>query len=235
MSAVKLPLDLTQIPPFRNLATALGGVGAAHTLWWELWRELGYHAEEGYALGRLPGEAVLGFTAALGEQGLAGEAAWGLLLSSKLLLVEGSDYFCPRFAILNGDLRAVKRESLGGNMKKFHGSQRKAEVNLFQQTLLISGDKFKDAEGVALDPEETRRVTKLIIGCDNALFKNERPSPGFTEGIIQDALAVARRFTDDEINQVLIDVARKRTHPFLNGITTERLLPQFRDMASKLQ
>jgi hypothetical protein len=235
MYAVKMPLDLTQIPPFRELKTLLGSAGTAHSLWWELWRELGYHAQEGFAIGRLSAEAVVGFKGALAEQGLEAEPAFEALIKTKVLVLEGEDFFCPRFANLNADMRAAKRESLGGIMKRFHGNQRKAASRIVQQTLSISEDKFKDADGNPLSSEETKRVTMLIIGCDNALFKPERPSPGFTEGLIQDAVMVARKMTDDEVNYILLDIARKRDHPFLTGMTTERLLPQFKDTVQKLQ
>jgi len=234
MSAVKLPLDLTQIHPFRELKAALGGVGAAHSAWWELWRELGYWAQEGNLIGRLPGEALAGFQNALTDQGLPGEGTLASMVACKLLAPEADGYYCARFALLNRDLSGAKREAVGGNMKKFYGDQKRLGGRVVQQVLSISGTKFVDKDGNPLSSEETEKVTRLIISCDNALFKGERPSPGFTEALIQDALVVSRQLTDDEIDCILRAVALKRAHPFLAGMTAERLLPQFRDMILKL-
>jgi hypothetical protein len=235
-TTIRLPLDLTQISPFREIKNGLlGDVGEAHTLWWELWRELGYHAQEGVALGRLPGENVAGFKASLIEQGLDGDAGFDLLLKARVLVADGDDFTCPRFALLNSDFRLAKRESVGAYIKNFNGRQKKMEDSLLRQATLISESKFVDEADCPLDPDMTRKVTRLIISCDNALFKPERPSVGFTEGLIQDALRVAKKLTDDEINSVLYAVAYKRTHPALNGMTTERLLPQFGELARKLQ
>ena len=235
MSAVKLPLDLTQIHPFRELKSLLGGSGAAHAVWWELWRTLGYWAQEGSTIGKLPTEAAATFKNDLAETGASGEDVFQHLLTVKLLVPEDGGWFCPRFAVLNSDLlRAVKREQIGGNMRKFLHEQGKVRGKTMQLGLAISENKFVDETGAPLAEDEAEKVTRLIISCDNALFKGERPPALFTEALIQDALRVVRKLTEDEIDCVLRRVAYCRNHPILNCMTAEKLLPQFRDIMGKL-
>src|SRR5258707_8742417 len=52
-STVKLPIDLNSLPPFRELKLLLG-LERALFVWWTLWQELGYRAQEGSCPGRLP-------------------------------------------------------------------------------------------------------------------------------------------------------------------------------------
>jgi len=243
-SAVKLPLDLMQIPPFRAMKDAMGGIERALLLWWELWRELGYWAQEGHSLGRLQGEQVQGFINSLVASGLAPDVKTcretvfdGVLIkASKLLVPDGEDFVCQRFVVLNSDMRQRGcKERMGGSMKAFQAKQKKLAGAVMQQTLSIAGFKFVDEAGNPLDSETTKRITRLIISCDNALFKPERPNVLFTEGLIQSALTVVKRLNDEAIDHVMRNVALHRDHPFLNGMTTEKLLPQFEGVMPKLE
>src|ERR1700723_660878 len=165
MQCVRLPLDLTQIPPFREIKGALGA-GEAHMLWWELWRELGYHCQEGVTLGRLPNSAVHGFKSALTEQGLDAEKGFAALVGSKLLVGDEEGYTCPRFTLLNADLKTAGRERIGAYMKQFNQRQRKLDETVLRQALLISDHKFVDEDGNPLQHEEVRKVQRLIVSCD---------------------------------------------------------------------
>jgi hypothetical protein len=120
-------------------------------------------------------------------------------------------------------------------MRAYTQRMKKAQSQTFQQSLLISEAKLVDEQGEPLPAEEVRRVMRLIVACDNALFKPNRPPFGYTEGLIQEARGVLKRFTDEEIDMVCRTVALHRNHPSLNGVITEKLLPMFADVVKKLE
>jgi hypothetical protein len=236
-STVKLPIDLNSLPPFRELKLLLG-LERALFVWWTLWQELGYRAQEGNCPGRLPLADVPSFLASLEPTEPNAEQRAQLLqhlVSVRLLKQDGEDFVCPRFAMLHGEMGQRSQAQRGGDMRAFKLRMKKAGGQSFQQALLISETKLVDAEGQPLAAEEVKRVTRLIVCCDNALYKDPRPSYGFTEGLIQDALRVLKRFTDEEIDFVCNKVALHRNHPALNGFTTEKLLPVFTDIVQKME
>ncbi|HVM51251.1 MAG TPA: hypothetical protein VMU04_24690 [Candidatus Acidoferrum sp.] len=222
------------LPPFRVLEGELGPANALW-LWWVVWRELAYFTEEGLAPGRIRNEDRPAFVAAINVPGqenirARGDArppdCWELLVRSRLLKADGTDWVCPRFANLHGAACMPRNQAQrGGDMRAYSLRQRKAPGEAFQQALLIAESKMVDEHNEPLDPETRQRVVRLIVSCDNALFKNARPTHGYSEGLVQDALKVLRRFTDEEINRVCNFVASRRNHPMLT--TTEKLLPQF--------
>jgi hypothetical protein len=242
--SVKFPPDLLQLPPFRQLAAALGNSQQGLLAWWLLFSHLHYLAQEGCPCGRVPEAEVAMFKKTLetlaSEMGAElgrgeHEGLFDLFVSVKLLKADGPDWVCPRYQVLNaGDRFGKGLSSLGGNMKAFKQKQSRADAEAMQQSLNIHESKFVDEEGVTLDSDAVRRVTRLIIVCDNALYKPSRPPMSFTEGLIQSALKITRRHTDDEIDYVCEQVALHRNHPRLAGLTTERLLPQFGDMVRHL-
>jgi hypothetical protein len=63
-SAIKLPIDLLQLPPFRQLRASFG-LERALLLWFILWQELRYRSQEGTCSGRLPGAEIPIFLTAL--------------------------------------------------------------------------------------------------------------------------------------------------------------------------
>jgi hypothetical protein len=239
---VQLPLDLTSLPPFRQLEAGIGRLRALW-VWWTVWRELAYLSQEGLAPGRVRGEDRAGFIQALGlplEQATSNlrhptsNEIWELLLASRLLKADGPDWVCARFALLHGGACQPRNQAQrGGDMRAYHLRQRHAESEAFQQALLITESKMVDEHGEPLDPEARQRVTRLIVTCDNALFKGQRPPHGYTEGLVQDALRVLAKFSDEEINRVCTFVANRRNHPLLT--TTEKLLPQFGDIVRLLE
>jgi hypothetical protein len=236
--AVKMPIDLLQLPPFRQLRQLMGSAERALFVWFTLWQELGYRAQEGNCPGRLPAQDAALFTAALEPVERDPEKRAQLfqhLLTVRLLSQDGPDYVCPRFAILHGQMGARSQAQRGGDVRAYGQRMEKAEHSAFQQSLLVPPGKLVDGEGRPLPAEQVRRVMRLIVACDNALFKGARPSWGFGEGLIASALRVLQRFTDEEVNQVCLAVARPRNHPALNGVTTEKMLPMFGEMVGRLE
>jgi hypothetical protein len=237
-SAIKMPIDLLQLPPFRQLRVALGSPERALFIWFTLWQELGYLAQEGSTSGRLPAAhvpVVLNAFEPVERDPEKCRAILAELIASRLLRQDGEDYVCPRFAVMHGDMtRQRSQAQRGGDMRAFKLRMNRAEGQAFQQSLLIDEGMLVDGEGQPLPPETVKRVTRLIVACDNALFHEVRSQFGYTEGLIQSALMVLNRFTDEEIDSVCRTVALRRHHPALNGLTAEKLLPRFADIAQKL-
>ena len=236
---VHLPLDLTSLPPFRGLEAELG-TARALWLWWLVWRELAYLAQEGGAPGRVREEDRAAFVQALSvpsvERGSVepGPAMWELLLRSRLLKEDGRDFVCVRFANLHGASCLPRSQAQrGGDMRAYHQRQKHAPQDAFQQALSLPEDKMVDADHQPLSEEQRKRVTLLIVTCDNALHKPQRPVHGYSEGLVQDALRVIARFSDEEIDRVCLFVAGHRTNVMLS--TTEKLLPQFGEIVRLLE
>jgi hypothetical protein len=228
---LQLPIDLTSLPPFRVMETALGPTRALW-LWWTVWRELSYLADEGIAPGRIRPEDKPTFVAALalpqeGDKGLPPpECLWDLLLQSRLLKVDGPDWICARFTREGAATRSQAQR--GGDIKNYNARQKAMPGEARQQALALPVSKLVDEHGEPLDDATAERVTRLIVSCDNALFKNARPLHGYSEGLVQDALRVIQQFSDEHIQQVCNFIANHRGHPMLT--TTERLLPMFGDV-----
>lgn len=237
-SVIKLPIDLDKLPPFRAMRSALGLERTLY-VWFVLWQELAYRAQEGNGAGRLPKTELPSFLTALEPvepDPVKREKLLDQVLSAKLLLPDGDDYVCPRFMVLHGEMGPQRSQAQrGGDMRAYRQRMKKSEGEAFQQSLLISGGKLVDEEGLPLPAEDVRRLTRLIVACDNALYKSPRPPFAFTEGLIQDARAVLRRFADEQIDYVCTRVALHRNHPALNGLTTEKLLPMFGDIAQRME
>ena len=245
---VQLPVDVMSLPPFRVLEGELG-TARALWLWWIVWRELAYLSQEGLSAGRVRGEDRDGLVRAMetvgkveggkqkaemGAEDGSGEGLWELVVRSRLMKADGEDWVCARFANLHGASCLPRTMAQrGGDMRAFALRQGKAGEQAFQQALLIGEEKMVDATGEPLAPELRQRVTRLVVSCDNALYHNQRPTHGYTEGLVQDALGVLGRFSDEEIDQVCRFVASRRNHPLLT--TAEKLLPRFGEMVRLLE
>lgn len=234
-AVLKLPSDLPQLPQFRALQRALGDEPCrALWLWYGLFQELKYRQDEGGRCGLLPGAEVASVLSSLGvDRDFFDRVMVGL---SRLLVAEGVDFVCPRYVLLHASCApgGRSREQMGGDMRAFRSRQAGVTERAMQVTLALPGERFVDAEGVALDSDTVRRVTRLVICCDNALYKEPRPTAGFGEGLIQNAVGVLRKFSDEEIDFVCEKVARNRAHPVLVGMTTEKLLPIFGDLVGRM-
>lgn len=232
----QLPLDLTSLPPFRALEGSLKSHEALW-VWWTLWRELSYLAQEGVCPGRVRAEdrPIIERTLGVPDQpDLTGETLWKLLVDSRLLKADGEDWVCVRFAALNGGGGGSRSSAQrGGDMRAFQARQRRLEGEAFQQGLLLGDKVMVTSDGAKLPEGTQQRVTRLIIACDNALFQAQRAAHGYTEGLVQDALRVLARFSDEEIDRVVRFVASKRNHALLS--TTEKLLPKFAEIVPLLE
>jgi hypothetical protein len=236
-SIVKLPIDLNSLPPFRELKAILG-LERALFVWWTLWQELGYRAQEGNCPGRLPGAEVASFLAALEPTEPNAEKRaqiFDQLVAARLLKRDGEDYVCVRFAMTHSDMGQRSQAQRGGDMRTYKMRMRQADNQAMQQSFLINEARLVDEQGQPLSAEQVKRVTRLIVACDNALYKGARPDYGFTEGLIQEALRVLKRFTDEDIDYVCNRVALRRNHPALNGVTTEKLLPMFDAIVQRME
>jgi hypothetical protein len=233
----QLPLDLTSLPPFRAMEAKLGPASALF-LWWTAWRELAYLTQEGVSAGRIRVQDRAPFVQGLsdGSEGKNGtnEALWNLLVESRLLKADGEDWVCVRFAALNGGGGGSRSSAQrGGDMRAFQARQRRLDGEAFQQGLLLGDKVMVTSDGAKLPEGTQQRVTRLIIACDNALFQPQRAAHGYTEGLVQDALRVLARFSDEEIDRVVRFVASKRNHALLS--TTEKLLPKFAEIVPLLE
>src|SRR5437660_1453993 len=135
--AVKIPIDLIQLPPFRQLRDVLGGPEQALFVWFTLWQELGYRAQEGVSPGRLLGSDVPVFLAALQpceSDPTKRKEIFQHLISVRLLRQDENDYICPRFAVLHGDMGHRSQAQRGGDMRAFNQRMRKADGLVFQQS-----------------------------------------------------------------------------------------------------
>jgi hypothetical protein len=235
---LKLPIDLLQLPPFRQLRASFG-VERSLLIWFILWQELRYRSQEGNCAGWLPGAEVPIFLTALSpleSEGSKQQEIFQKLIEVGVLKPDGQDFVCPRFALLHGnDANHRSQAQRGGDMRAYKLRLKKAEGQSFQQSLLINEAKFVNEAGEPLSAEEVKRVMRLIVACDNALFKPNRLPFGYTEGLIQEARDVLKQYADEEIDLVCRTVALHRNHPSLNGVTTEKLLPMFGEIAKKLE
>lgn len=237
-TCINLPLDFQQSLAFRRLAEWLerNGVPSADCLvrasfaYVAIWVEMGYLARDGREVGRVTQEDALVFVRTL-STGLGGDLAQKLwdALPGELRLFSACDggWQCAEFARANGHLSPgrLPAHRLGGYMKGFRRAiERAPEI---AQMLLLPPEKLVDESGAALTADEIRRVKWLVTLCDAALGKPTRPAYGYTENLIQLAVRVVRKMTDSQIMAVCEEVVRRREHPALSGMVTEKLLGEF--------
>lgn len=239
-AAAKFPLDLTELTIFRVVQARLGTAAQAVHFFWLLWRELAQLVGQGEPTGRMRAIHMEVFIGLLVDLKFFPdrEAAMAFLadplLEHGLLQRDGSDYVCLRFIALNADMALRgKREKVGGYLKAYDARQAKAFNEEMQLALRTPARIWVDEHEEPLPMEIQDRIRRLVISCDNAL-KRERPPIGWTESLIQQALPIIGRYTDEQIGFVCRKVAACRDHPRLAGLTTERLLPNFTTIIADL-
>lgn len=241
-STLRMPIDLQQLPPMRALRERHGPARAVF-VWWTVWQELGYLMQDGHPPGQVSAEALPAFLQAFLPEfdGAAAQQLWERDLvqqgerDPRLFRKHGEGFLCLRFAALHGDVPGPRsREQKGGDLRAFDRRMAAAGPASFQQSLALPAEFLRTAAGEPLPAEMGQRATRLVIACDNALFKPERPGYGWTEGLIQSAVRVLDKFTVEQTDQVCRLIAAHRNHPALSGLTTERLLDQFTDVAGKI-
>lgn len=239
-AAFKIPSDLPLLRPFKDLVIALGSPGKAYHVWYIIWQDMFFRAQEGGPKGRIPSASVPALLRSLSEvepdEAKCREELFNkaIVADSRLLELDGKDYVCPRFILLNSQLGKGGRESVGGQRRAFLNRQKKVPGQAFEQSLLIPPERFIDGEGKKLEGEQVKRVMHLIISCDNALGKPSRLETDYSEGLIQSALAVLKNYEDEEINIIITKISKKRDHPALNEVNTEKLLPVFEAKAREI-
>ena len=217
---------------FRELTALLGDASKAFHAWFVVWQDLFFRAQEGGSVGRLPATGVPALMQSLMAIFPEEEKCRQALLT--ILQVDGEDYVSPRFILLNAYIGRPSLSSMGGSAKSYLSRQKRVSAEALQQGLLISPNKFIDDAGNPLNGEECRRIVRLIRSCDNALFQSERKPEGFSDGLIAEARRVLQQFDDEQINQICLNVSRRRGHVILEGMVTEKLLPDFGGITSKL-
>ena len=236
---VKLPIGVRNLQPFRLLQEHFkGSAGDTLLIWYLLFQELLYRTEDGGPVGRVPVTEIPVFFTAFEDVAAGAKAQATLyqkLVEVKLLQVQGEDMVCPRFMSLHGGVSAASRTpgQTGGDMKAFNHKQKRSQEALFQQTLGIPPSVLVDGENNPLAPDTVVRLTRLIVACDNALFKPQRPIVGYTEEVIQLGLNVLIKYSDEEIDYVARLVVKNRGDLMFNGINAEKLLAMFPKIVPK--
>lgn len=250
MNEIKIQRDMEQTPMVRRLrrvvAEAKQGLASPVTvatrLWVMLWLELGLQQDSAKPAGVLDPDAARGYVEECnlpeGEKA-QWETVVGWLVEAGILIAydgEGGGWFCPKYAELNAGGGGTRSQAQrGGDLRAFTMKQQRVGQDAMQLGLRLSAEKFKDAEGRDIEGDEAHRVMMLVIGCDNALFRESRPAHGFTATIMANGARVTRQYTEAQIQEVLRTVALRRGHPMLAGLSTERLLADFGDMVRRLQ
>lgn len=239
-ASARFPLDLTELTIFRVVKDRLGGTAQALHFFWLLWRELAQLVGQGEPVGRMKRinlEVFLGLLIEL-QFFPSKDAAMSFLtdpvLQHGLLQADGDDYVCLRFINLNADMALRgKKESLGGLLKAFDQKQKKLADGELELGLKTPERIWVDEHDNPLPEDIQGRIQRLIVTCDNAL-KRERPPIGWNEGLVQQAIPVIKRYSDEEIYYICRKIVTYRNHPRLAGYTTERLLPVFHTILPEL-
>lgn len=236
---VRLPADLLELSVFRALKEPLGGTERALHVFWLLWRDLAQLSQEGASLGRMKPANMDAYLGLLVEKGWfkdlesAREFRDRQFAATGLLTRDGEDWTCPRFIMLNPELALKPRESRGGHGRAFSIKMQRFEKSLLQGALRLPANVFVETDGTPLPTEMVQRIQRLIVSCDNAL-KRDRPPIGWSESLVALALLVTKKFTDEQINWVCHKLALNCSAAILNGMTTEKLLPQFETICTDI-
>lgn len=231
---VKLPVDLPQLAPHRAMSRALGSSQAATHVWFVLFQQLLYRLQDGNPPGRLFKNDVPFLVESLPTVGDHNpQEIFELLVkpeaetsqSNSLLLREGEDFVCPRFHDLYRST-SLHRSNAQRAADQKHFNQRIKDLpnEVMELGLSLPREKFVDAAGAPLDGPTMQRIIWLIRLCDNALFRPTRPLFQYPESLVQNALLIVRRFTEDEINSIGRTISRNRENPMLIALTTDRLI-----------
>ena len=238
---IKIPGDVLQSPSFRRLRDSMPVTAPddsqnrrAVWIWLTLWLELAGLQAEGGQAGLIPKGMVDSFRLIWVDADPQGDVM-DRLVEFQILIKNGDDYHCPRYASLNGGMTGYRSQAQrGGDAKRFKQKMAGLEHESMQMGLTLLDKRFVDGEGVPMDPDEAKRVMMLILGCDHALFKEQRQPFAFTPVLMANAATLLRSMTGEEISRGIELIGSRREHPLLAGMTTEKLLPQFGQFVRKL-
>lgn len=236
---LKLPLDYREAQWFRRLCPEIGGAVNASFVFLNLWRELGYLACDGNVPGRLTRADSLMLLSELERGGLAAGTCATLmskLEEVKLLVAMDDGWLCPMFQADNGGMGGQRNQAQrGGDMRSFTMNAQRAAESAFTGSLFMDPALLVDGEGKPLTADEVRRLRYLVHLCDSALFRGERPNFTWGATLIANSLAVVRNYSDEQVMAVCRKLASRRGHPSLAGVTTETLLPQWKNIVAELE
>ena len=158
-----------------------------------------------------------------------------LLIKLGILREDEGGYMCPMFASMHAGVAAFRSPAQrGGDMRKFKQDMARVEGEALAQAQLIRADKFFDKDGKPLEGEEPRKAVWVIRCIDNALFLKEREQIAYTPTLIANAVELIRGMDEGQFKSALTLLASNRQHPAIQGLTTERILPEFKIYLAKL-
>jgi hypothetical protein len=239
MGEIRVPLDIERWPEFRVLAGACGASLASH-LFLRLWIEFGHVASVASKVGFLSERGMELFQAEV-ESVVKPDALASALVGDAerrdlkfLFPVEGG-FECPRFAQLNGHLdpKSKPMHQKGYEASRYLRRLRREQAEATGQALLLPTEHFTTAEGARMDAEMIRRIEILVRTVDNALGRVARPPTEFSRGLVLDAYAIAREFTDLQVYEACRKIHDFRGHAAMPE-TAEKLLPKWNEIVRGL-
>jgi hypothetical protein len=238
---MKLPVDFERLPEMRQLGAALRAAGcemrdalACHLVM-RLWVELAYQAQTSNEPGLLTEQG-----ANLWVSGIewTSETNWTdatdilqLMVAAGWLKGRGGlgdapkEYFCERFARLNGHLAGdfKSRELRGAAASALERNRKLIATEAVQQAMLLSPEIFRDREGRPIAASEVQRLMVVIKTVDNALKLPGRATGAYSEGLIADAAAAVAAHSPEELREFYVWLSLNREHPVVPK-TTEQVL-----------
>lgn len=254
MSELRIPLDVEQLAETSQLRALLRALlrnqrpapganpgreveAVAAFLFQRLFVVLGYLARSTNKPGRLN-------AAGAGQLRESVDALFGddvdvlqLLVTAGLLVLEGTEWYCPLFARLNehlaGDYRPVHQRGNDGRQVTI-AIQHATAALPFQLKMLIPENCQRvapDGTRTPFDPQELDRVVMLISSLDK-VFKFARHRTQFTESLLNDAAKACALFgytsklVPESLRSFIGWLIGHRDHPRVPG-TTDQLLQDF--------
>lgn len=225
---IHLPIDVEQWPEIRELRGVwpkeVDALGVTVRLFVELCRQVSVTRQ----VGVLTAKSVRSITREMPDKWI--EA----MVDAGLLVPQGDDYSCPRFAGLHPHLDpSFRSPGMKGALHHRHRSDLKRfNARVTQVSLFLPPEWFAKPDGQAMSTAETQSVMMVIRAFDGALGRSERPETelGYTQTLISDAFGVLTKHPPELIRTIaeaVLDLRENlRSHPAIPA-TTEQLLPQF--------
>jgi hypothetical protein len=248
-AVIKTPLDFQETLVFRRLADFLGSVEQprsheaqppqpdvikASYVYHSIFRDLAYMAREGRDPGRVTVSDVPLFHKILARVTSEVEPLWASLVGQgdqpiRLFVPDGDDFLCRPFADRNTHLMPgfQSKEALGGHVKAHNNLSKSARTVDFQMSLNIGEALLRDAEGVPLPAEMVRRLKWFVPTLDNALELPFRHASQYSPDLVQNAVKVLMKYSDEMLERVTRYILKNRKHPALARRPTEEIVVIF--------
>lgn len=142
-----------------------------------------------------------------------------------------TEYFCERFARLNGHLAGnfKSKEAKGAAQSEVARSQRRIAQEALQQGMLLPSEIYRRRDGKPIEGSDIQRVLVLIKTLDNMLKVSGRRTGQFTEGLIADAAAAIDAKTTEELREFYGWLILHRDNAMVPK-TTEQVLAKFEEI-----